>query len=58
MLQTLKYVSDKFWNEDIWTPPNATFALYEVKGFRHYNDIYYAAYTAVVILIIRFVLDR
>lgn len=58
MLDTIQEYRQWFWTESIWTPPNATWALYEEKGFRHFNDIYYSAYTAVLLVILRFTLDR
>lgn len=47
-----------FWNEDVWTPPNATWALYEEKGYRHFNDIYLSAYTAIILIILRILFNR
>ncbi|KAF7489627.1 Ceramide synthase 6 [Sarcoptes scabiei] len=47
-----------FWNEDVWTPPNVTWEHYETKGYRHFNDIYYSAYTAIVIILLRLILNR
>lgn len=47
-----------FWSEYVWTPPNATWALYEEKGFRHFNDIYYSAYTAIIITLIRIISNQ
>ena len=47
-----------FWNEDIWTPPNATWQLYEQNDYRHFNDLYYSAYTAIILIIIRIIFNR
>lgn len=57
-MDSLNRLSQWFWNEHVWTPPNATWALYEERGFRHFNDLYYSAYTAVILVIMRLLLDR
>ena len=58
MLTIINQFQEWFWDESVWTPPDATWAQYEERGYRHFNDIYYSAYTAVVIIILRFTFDR
>ena len=50
--------SDWFWDDHFWTPPNATFDLYETAEYRHFNDIYYSLYSALILLLIRSLLER
>lgn len=47
-----------FWNEHVWMPPNVTWELYESNGYRHFNDLYYSVYTAVILIAVRFFLER
>ncbi|XP_046915903.2 ceramide synthase 6 [Dermatophagoides farinae] len=58
MLETIEKLRKGFWNEDVWTPPNATWKMYETNGYRHFNDLYYSAYTAVILIIIRIIFNR
>ncbi|KAH9423928.1 Ceramide synthase 5 [Dermatophagoides pteronyssinus] len=58
MLKTFEKFRLAFWNEDIWTPPNATWQLYEQNDYRHFNDLYYSAYTAIILIIIRIIFNR
>jgi len=58
MLQILGKISNQFWNEEVWTPPNTTWNLYENNNYRHFNDIYYSLITALVLIVIRLTLER
>ncbi|XP_015784362.1 ceramide synthase 5 [Tetranychus urticae] len=55
-------ISDAFWSESIWLPPNTTWKIYEDRAgginYAQFNDIYYSLLTAIVILCIRITFER
>lgn len=57
----LSRFSKWFWNEDIWLPPNITWEdikKTDVIKYAQFNDLYYCLLIAVVLLIVRFTLER
>ncbi|XP_074597407.1 ceramide synthase schlank [Brevipalpus obovatus] len=54
--------SDSFWSETIWLPPNVTWRTYEERAggieYAQFNDIYFSLLTAIVIIAVRFTLER
>ncbi|XP_053209499.1 ceramide synthase 5-like [Panonychus citri] len=59
---TINRLSDAFWSESIWLPPNVTWKTYSDRAgginYAQFNDIYYSLLTAIVILFIRVTLER
>jgi len=51
-----------FWSENIWLPPNVTWALYETKNspikYARFNDLYWSLLTGVFLVLLRFTLER
>uniref|UniRef100_A0A131YK10 Ceramide synthetase n=1 Tax=Rhipicephalus appendiculatus TaxID=34631 RepID=A0A131YK10_RHIAP len=50
-----------FWNEDVWLPPNFTWA--DIKNtekvkYAQFDDLYYGFLVALVLLVIRYTLER
>ncbi|XP_029833159.1 ceramide synthase 6 [Ixodes scapularis] len=50
-----------FWNEDVWLPPNTTWA--DIKKtdkvkYAQFDDLYYGFVVALVLLVIRYTLER
>ncbi|XP_023706928.1 ceramide synthase 6 isoform X1 [Cryptotermes secundus] len=58
LLQTLM---DKFWNPDVWLPPNVTWADLEPNdkiAYAEYRHLVIPLPLAVVLLVLRFILER
>lgn len=55
-------VRETFWSEYVWLPPNTTWATYANKEngieYAQYGELKYSLITAVVLLIIRYTLER
>ena len=58
MSNYLNELSQLFWSEKVWIPPNTTWELYETQHYRHFNDIYYSLITALVLIVVRLTLER
>lgn len=63
MFGILDYISKAFWNEDVWLPPNTTWADI-APGARHgvshanYKHLYYPLPMALIMLGIRYIFER
>jgi len=61
-MEFLNEIRSAFWSEYVWLPPNTTWAIYARKAngiqYAQYNDLYYSLITAIVLLLIRFTLER
>ena len=55
-------VRSTFWSERVWLPPNTSWALYESRvtniKYARFNDLYWSAITALVLVALRFILER
>ncbi|RWS26193.1 ceramide synthase 6-like protein [Leptotrombidium deliense] len=62
VIETVNAFRVWFWNEDIWLPPNTTWETFKSKqngiNYAQFNDLYYAAITSLILIVIRLTLER
>lgn len=57
----IRRVLDGFWNPDVWLPPNITWADLEPNDkiqYANYRHLLYPFPIAVIMLILRFILEK
>jgi ceramide synthetase len=57
----VRILLDKFWNPDVWLPPNVTWADLEPNdkiAYANYRHLVIPLPLAVILLVLRFVLER
>lgn len=61
LLNRLSALNEWFWNEDVWLPPNITWAHIKDTSKVNYaqlEQLYFAVYVAVALFGIRIVVER
>lgn len=57
----MEYALEKFWDRRMWLPPNVTWEDLEPNGkiqYTNHNHLYYPLPMALVMLIIRYFLEK
>jgi hypothetical protein len=61
MLELARSASKVFWSPDVWLPPNITWedvAPTPSNGFADYRHLFYPLPMALILLVVRYALER